>query len=137
MIRTCARSNGSTSSTRSVAAPARTASGGAVGRVGLATGIAGMVGGERVFAGQAGHAGTVPMEGRHDALVAAAEYVLHVRAAAAAIDGAVATVGVIDVEPGAVNVIPGRVRVSVDARAPDRERLDRLTRALELGPEFR
>src|SRR5207247_425255 len=105
--------------------------------LGLATGIVGIVRGERVFDGEAGHAGTVPMEGRRDALVAAAEYLLQVRAAAAAIDGAVATVGVIDVEPGAVNVIPGRVRVSVDARAPDRERLDLLTAELGLEPEFR
>ncbi len=48
-----------------------------------------------------------------------------------------ATVGQIDVEPAAVNVIPGRVRVSVDARAPDRERLDRLVSELELRPDFR
>ncbi len=105
--------------------------------LGLATGIVGVVRGERVFDGEAGDAGTVSMEGRRDALAAAAEYLLHVRAAAAAIDGTVATVGVIDVEPGAVNVIPGRVRVSVDARAPDRERLDRLTAELALEPEFR
>jgi acetylornithine deacetylase/succinyl-diaminopimelate desuccinylase-like protein len=42
----------------------------------------------------------------------------------------VATVGVIEVEPGAVNVIPGRATVSVDARAPDAERLERLVAAL-------
>jgi len=53
------------------------------------------------------------------------------------VDGAVATVGVVDVEPGAVNVIPGRVRVSVDARAPDRERLDRLVAELGLHADFR
>ena len=101
--------------------------------LGLAMGIVGIVRGERVFEGQPGHAGTVPMAGRLDALVAAAEYVFRVRdIASGAIDGAVATVGQVDVEPGAVNVIPGRVRVSVDARAPDRERLDRLVAELEL-----
>ena len=42
------------------------------------------------------------------------------------IEGAVATVGQVTVEPGGTNVIPGRVTVSVDARAPDAERLDRL-----------
>ena len=105
--------------------------------LGLATGIVGIARGERIFTGEAGHAGTVPMAGRRDALVAAAEYVLQVRDAAARIDGAVATVGVIDVEPAAVNVIPGRVRVSVDARAPDRERLDRLIAELGIVPEFR
>jgi acetylornithine deacetylase/succinyl-diaminopimelate desuccinylase-like protein len=105
--------------------------------LGLVTGIAGIVRADRVFEGNAGHAGTVPMSLRRDALVAAAEYVLHVRGTAAAIDGAVATVGRLEVEPGFGNVIPGRVRVAIDARAPDRERLDRLTAELELEPAFR
>jgi allantoate deiminase len=101
--------------------------------LGLAQGIVGIVRAERVFEGRAGHAGTVPMEGRADALVTAAEYILRVRDSAAAIPDAVATVGQIDVEPGAVNVIPSRVRISVDARAPDRARLDRLVEELELA----
>jgi acetylornithine deacetylase/succinyl-diaminopimelate desuccinylase-like protein len=105
--------------------------------LGLTQGIVGIVRGERVFEGHAGHAGTVPMAGRADALVAAAEYILRVRDLSAATDGAVGTVGQIYVEPGAANVIPGRVRVSVDVRAPDRERLDALVTALELDPDFR
>jgi acetylornithine deacetylase/succinyl-diaminopimelate desuccinylase-like protein len=105
--------------------------------LGLAMGIVGIVRGERVFEGRAGHAGTVPMEGRADALVAAAEYILRIRDAAIAIEGAVATVGQIDVEPGAANVIPSRVRLSVDGRAPDRARLDRLAAELELSTDFR
>jgi acetylornithine deacetylase/succinyl-diaminopimelate desuccinylase-like protein len=105
--------------------------------LGLVTGIVGIVRGQRQFEGEAGHAGTVPMSERHDALVRAAEYVLRVRDAAVASEGAVATVGQIEVEPGAGNVIPGRVRVSVDARAPDAERLDRLVVELELEPDFR
>ena len=106
--------------------------------LGLAMGIVGIVRGERVFEGRAGHAGTVPMAGRADALVAAAEYVLRVRDSASAIPDAVATVGQIDVEPAAANVIPSRVRISVDARAPDRARLDRLVSELELEhPDFR
>ena len=105
--------------------------------LGLAQGIVGIVRGERIFEGEAGHAGTVPMEGRTDALVVAAEFVLRVRDLAASIDGAVGTVGQIDVEPGAANVIPGSVRVSVDLRAPDRERLDSLVSALEVEPDFR
>lgn len=105
--------------------------------LGLVTEIVGIVRGERVFAGTAGHAGTVPMADRSDALVAAAEYVLRVRETAAAIDGAVATVGQIEVEPGATNVIPARARVTVDARAPDAERLDRLVAQFELTPSFR
>jgi acetylornithine deacetylase/succinyl-diaminopimelate desuccinylase-like protein len=77
------------------------------------------------------------MSDRRDALVAAAEYVLRVRNAADALEGAVATVGEIVVEPGASNVIPARVRLSVDARAPDAERRDRLVSDLGLHPDFR
>jgi hydantoinase/carbamoylase family amidase len=105
--------------------------------VGLTRGIVGIVRGERTFVGAPGHAGTVPMAGRQDALVAAAEYILRVRDLATTIEGSVGTVGQVDVEPGAVNVIPGRVRVSVDVRAPDRPRLDSLVAALELQPDFR
>jgi allantoate deiminase len=105
--------------------------------LGLVTGITGMVRGERVFAGEAGHAGTVPMGRRRDALVAAAQYVLSVRDVAEAIDDAVATVGQLHIEPGAGNVIPSRVRLFVDARAPDPERLDRLAEELELDSTFR
>jgi acetylornithine deacetylase/succinyl-diaminopimelate desuccinylase-like protein len=90
----------------------------------LVTGIVATARGEVVFEGREGHAGTTPMAGRSDALVAAAEFVLKVRAAAAAVEGAVATVGRLEVEPGASNVIPARARVSVDVRAPDGERLD-------------
>jgi acetylornithine deacetylase/succinyl-diaminopimelate desuccinylase-like protein len=77
------------------------------------------------------------MAGRVDALVDAAEYILRVRDLTSAVDGAVGTVGQVFVEPGAANVIPGRVRVSVDLRAPDQARLDSLVTALELEPDFR
>jgi acetylornithine deacetylase/succinyl-diaminopimelate desuccinylase-like protein len=87
------------------------------------------------FTGAAGHAGTKPMDARDDALCKAAEYVLRVRDAAAAIDGAVGTVGVLEVEPGAVNVIPAAVNLTVDARAPDAARLGRLLSELDLEPE--
>jgi allantoate deiminase len=105
--------------------------------LGLVTGIVGMVRGERVFEGDVGHAGTVPMDVRRDALAAAAEYVLRVRDKAAQVEGAVATVGELEVEPGAANVIPARVRLSVDVRAPDVERLEPLIRELEVTPSFR
>lgn len=101
--------------------------------LGVVTSIAGIVRCSREFAGRADHAGTTPMDARTDALVAAAEYVLRVREVAAAIDSAVATVGKIQVAPGAANVIPERVRLTVDARAPDQERVDRLV--AELGLE--
>ena len=94
--------------------------------LGVVTGIVGYTRREVVFEGAAGHAGTTPMAARDDALSKAAEFILRVRDAAAGIEGAVATVGFLEVEPGAANVIPGRVRLTVDARAPDAQRLDRL-----------
>jgi acetylornithine deacetylase/succinyl-diaminopimelate desuccinylase-like protein len=99
--------------------------------LGVVSSIAGIVRCTRTFTGRADHAGTTPMDVRQDALTAAAEYILGVREHAAAIDGAVATVGQLELEPGAANVVPARVRVTVDARAPDQQRLDRL--AAELG----
>ena len=101
--------------------------------LGVVTNIAGIVRCTREFGGRADHAGTTPMDARSDALIGAAEYVLRVRDVAGGIESAVATVGQLDVQPGAANVVPGRVRLMVDARAPDEERLDRLV--AELGLE--
>jgi acetylornithine deacetylase/succinyl-diaminopimelate desuccinylase-like protein len=103
--------------------------------LGVVTGIVGYTRREVVLEGTAGHAGTTPMAARDDALAKAADFVLRARDAAAGIEGAVATVGSLEVEPGAVNVIPGRVRLTVDARAPDAQSLDRLLAALGLDPE--
>ena len=94
--------------------------------LGLVTSIAGMAGIELVFTGRRGHAGTVPMALRSDALAAAAGFVRRVHDAAAALPGAVATVGRMDVLPGATNTIPGRVELFADLRAPDAERLQAL-----------
>ena len=105
--------------------------------LGVVTSIVGYARGELVLEGRAGHAGTTPMAGRDDALVAAAEAVLRIRAAARGIDDAVATVGELTLEPGASNVIPSRVRLSVDARAPDSERLARLVEAIGFDPPER
>ena len=97
--------------------------------LGVVTGIAGYLRRTVVFEGVAGHAGTTPMEHRHDALVQAAGFVLRARDEALAAD-AVATVSRLEVEPGAVNVIPGRVKASIDIRAPEAEQLQRLADAL-------
>jgi acetylornithine deacetylase/succinyl-diaminopimelate desuccinylase-like protein len=102
--------------------------------LGVVTAIVGYARGELDVEGRAGHAGTTPMSGRQDALVAAAERILSIRDAARAIDGAVATVGKLEVEPGGSNVIPDRVRISVDARAPDITRLEQLVAAIGLEP---
>jgi len=73
--------------------------------------------------GMAGHAGTVPMAARADALVAAAQAVLAVEQRCLSEPGVVGTVGTMTVAPGAINVIPGSARFSVDIRSvEDRQR---------------
>jgi acetylornithine deacetylase/succinyl-diaminopimelate desuccinylase-like protein len=99
--------------------------------LGIVTAIAGQAIGEVVFEGRADHAGTTPMDARRDALVDAAEFVLRVRAAA---PPGVATVGRLEVEPGATNVVPERVTVWVDARAGTTEELDALVAAIGYEP---
>jgi len=74
------------------------------------------------LAGMAGHAGTVPMTLRRDALAAAAECILAVERIAAERAEVVGTVGRVDAQPGAMNVIPGKVAFSVDVRAPTDEK---------------
>ncbi len=91
---------------------------------GLPVGIVTAINGATRFAvrlrGMAGHAGTVPMALRRDALTAAAEMTLAAERVAAASDaGLVATVGRIEAKPGAVNVIPGEVAFTLDVRAPE------------------
>ena len=87
--------------------------------VGVVTAIAGATRLSVEFEGRAGHAGTEPMAGRLDALAAAAEAVLAVESACSGSPGLVGTVGMIAAAPGAVNVIPGRARISVDIRSGD------------------
>jgi len=71
-----------------------------------------------VVLGAAGHAGTVPMGHRRDALAAAAECILAVERIASSYAEVVGTVGEIVAIPGAINVIPGKVTFSLDVRAP-------------------
>src|SRR5260221_3972747 len=71
------------------------------------------------FTGVAGHAGTVPWALRRDAVAAAAQFVLAVEAQARTREGLMATVGQFVVFPGASNVIPGQVALSLDVRHPE------------------
>ena len=82
------------------------------------TAINGSVRSTVAVTGFAGHAGTVPMSSRRDALAAASEMVLSVERIAAHEGDLVATVGRISAFPGAQNVIPGRVEFTVDMRSP-------------------
>lgn len=89
---------------------------------GLAVGVVTAINGGNRFllevSGMAGHAGTVPMTLRRDALAAAAECALAAERIARGMPEVVATVGRFEALPGAMNVIPGRVRFSLDVRAP-------------------
>jgi allantoate deiminase len=84
--------------------------------VGVVSAIAGQTRGRIIFRGRAGHAGTTPMALRRDALVGAAEFTLFVESLARRSPPFVATVGTAAVSPGAPNVIPGEVILSLDVR---------------------
>ena len=92
--------------------------------VALVTAIAGQIRVELTFTGMAGHAGTVPMDMRQDALCAAAEFILITEQFALAHgQGLVATVGKLALSHAASNVIPGQVVCSLDLRSPDATQL--------------
>ena len=93
--------------------------------IGVVTAINGATRFHAEVVGLAGHSGAVPMNLRQDALTAAAEMILLIEQRARIEDDLVATVGRIDIEPGAVNVIPGLARFTIDIRAPRDERRQR------------
>ena len=86
--------------------------------VGVVTAINGFSRLRVTLRGVAGHAGTVPMNLRRDALAGAAECVLATERIAKGHAELVGTVGRIEAKPGAINVIPGEVTFTVDVRAP-------------------
>jgi ureidoglycolate amidohydrolase len=101
--------------------------------LGVVTSIAAPASLRIVLEGSGGHAGAVLMPERNDALCAAAELILVVENAARA-SGAqdtVATVGICEIFPGAVNSIPSRVRLSADIRDVDLQRRDAVMRKIE------
>jgi allantoate deiminase len=115
--------------------------------VGVVSAIAAQNRFDVTFRGVAGHAGTVPMHLRRDALCAAAEFVLAVEAVAREQAGAVGTVGQLAVQPGASNVIPGSVTLSLDVRHQDgsilalicerlRERAERIGASRDVALEW-
>ncbi len=87
-------------------------------RIGIVTAIAAPASWRITITGEGGHAGAMLMPVRHDALVAAAEIIQAIEAAALRTNtiDTVATVGMCDVFPGAVNSVPSRVRLSLDVR---------------------
>lgn len=118
-------------------------------RIGVVTGIAAPTRGIVTVHGQADHSGGTPMAMRRDALTAAAEAILQLERLAQdeSLPGTVATVGTIDVRPGALNTIPGEVRFGVDIRSIDtmckrrtgesfRASLTRIARARRVSIDF-
>lgn len=87
--------------------------------LGVVTGIVGQSRWRVTVTGMAGHAGTVPMSLRRDALAGSAEMMLAAERIGRAHEGMVATVGIVDAKPGAGNIIPGRVMFTVDLRCMD------------------
>lgn len=87
--------------------------------VGIVTAINGASRARISVTGEAAHAGTVPMTMRRDALTAVSEMTLAIERIGAKRPDTVATVGVAQVRPGAINVIPARVDFTLDARSPD------------------
>jgi len=87
--------------------------------LGIVEALVGQTRMELIFAGQANHAGTTPMHLRHDAMAAAAEWIVAVEDYANSHNGLVATVGRVEAAPGAGNVIAGKVTASLDVRHAD------------------
>ncbi len=86
--------------------------------LGVVDTIAGQSRATATFTGVSGHAGTTPMKLRKDALAGGAEWLMVVEQVANATSGLVATVGRLEIEPGAGNVIPSRAVLSLDVRHP-------------------
>jgi len=92
--------------------------------IGVVEGIVGINQWEVIITGKANHAGTTPMDQRNDALLAAAKLITVVNQAAISLQGRhVATVGKIRAAPGAPNVIPGRVDLTIEIRDLSHERI--------------
>jgi beta-ureidopropionase / N-carbamoyl-L-amino-acid hydrolase len=92
--------------------------------IGVVEGIVGIRWWDVTVQGVPNHAGTTPMNRRHDAMLSAAEFALAVNRVATSTPGRqVATVGRIRAEPGAPNVIPGRVVMSLEIRDLDSQKM--------------
>jgi len=106
--------------------------------IGIVEGIVGLKWWDVEFTGFANHAGTTPMNARQDALLAAAKFIGAVNETVNSFEGAqVATVGRINAEPGAPNVIPGKVVTSLEIRDLSSEVIEKVFQAIkEKGEEI-
>jgi N-carbamoyl-L-amino-acid hydrolase len=96
--------------------------------IGVVEAIVGIRRARIVFRGQADHAGTTPMERRRDAFLAAADYALRARELIVTRGSgrSVTNIGVVQVHPGASNIVPGRAELIHEMREPDAAILERL-----------
>jgi N-carbamoyl-L-amino-acid hydrolase len=94
--------------------------------LGIVTSINGSVRYVGEVIGMASHAGTTPMDRRRDAAAAVAELILFAEQRAAKDGDSVATVGMLEVPSGSINVVPGRCKFSLDLRAPNNAQRDAL-----------
>lgn len=95
--------------------------------IGVVEGIVGILHSEVTIEGFANHAGTTPMNQRHDALLSAARFIEKVNQVVTSISGRqVGTVGWIRVQPGAYNVIPGKVVLGLELRDLDEARISEM-----------
>ena len=94
--------------------------------LGIVTSINGSVRYLGEVIGMASHAGTTPMDRRRDAAAAVAELILFAEQRAAKDGDSVATVGMLEVPSGSINVVPGRCKFSLDLRAPNNAQRDAL-----------
>ncbi|MEC3966692.1 Zn-dependent hydrolase [Flagellimonas halotolerans] len=100
--------------------------------IGIVEGIVGLNWWDVVFTGFANHAGTTPMDARQDALLAAAKYIVAVNEVTNSFEGSqVGTVGRIKAEPGAPNVIPGKVIASLEIRDLSSEVIQKVYEAIK------
>ncbi len=101
--------------------------------IGVVEGIVGIRWWDVTIEGFANHAGTTPMNRRRDAMISAAQLTLAVNKVATSMEGRqVATVGRIRAEPGAPNVIPGRVVLSLEVRDLDADKIQQVFDAIEI-----
>lgn len=101
--------------------------------IGIVTGIVGITRGAVTVTGIANHAGTTPMHMRDDALVKASRFIIFVHEEARRGNDMVATIGQMQVSPGAVNVIPGEARLSLEMRSMDQARIQVAVDRFKLG----
>ncbi len=105
--------------------------------IGIVEGIVGLKWWDVIISGFANHAGTTPMDARQDAMIAAAKFILNVNQVVNSFEGSqVGTVGKISAYPGAPNVIPGKVVLSLELRDLSKEKIELLYKKIKEQSKF-